>query len=78
MIRTLAIAAAFTLFASPAFAQPSNANTPAPHAMGSMKPDHAMKGGAMSHSMKSTQMKGNSMSHNMKGSKMASPAPKAT
>ena len=75
MIRTLAIAAAVTLLAAPAFAQSS----PAPKAMGSMHP--AMKGKSMSHSMNSTA---GSMSHNMKGGHMkgdhmkmkASPAPK--
>ena len=80
MIRTLAIAAAVTLLAAPAFAQSS----PAPKAMGSMHP--AMKGGSMSGSMKSNS---GSMSHSMKGSSMkgssmkgdhmkmkASPAPK--
>ena len=81
MFRILAIAAAFTLVAAPAFAQSS----PAPKAMGSMHP--AMKSGSMSHSMKSSSgsMKSGSMKgDNMKGSSMkgdhmkmkASPAPK--
>jgi len=80
LIRTLAIAAAMTLLAVPAFAQ-TTATSPAPKASGMMKGGmmhKGMKGGSMSHGMKGGNMKGGSMkSGSMKGGHMmASPAPK--